>query len=217
MDSKVGGPRGLRGPLILASASPRRREILGALGVPFEVEPSEVDEDLPPGIEPEEASRVLALRKAAEVAARHRGESGWVIGSDTIVAHGEGSQTRMLAKPADAAEARSMLERLSDSRHRVITGVCVVDLGRFDPQDPRAGAQLAHERTWVTMRPITPAEVQAYVASGEWQGKAGGYAIQENADAFVTALEEGGFDNVVGLPLELTVDLLEKAGAFLPA
>ena len=186
--------------------------------MPFDVEPSDVNEDLLPGTEPEAAAEELALRKAAEVAARYAGETGWVIGSDTIVAHGEGAEMRMLAKPADAAEAQSMLERLSGSRHRVITGVCVVDLARFQDGDPTApGTLVAFERTWVTMRPILPEEVQAYVASGEWRGKAGGYAIQENADAFVLSLEEGGFDNVVGLPLDLTVELLEKAGVFLGA
>jgi septum formation protein len=216
MDSSTARPLQLRGKLVLASASPRRREILGSLGIPFEIEPSDVDEDLRAGIEPEAAATELALRKAAEVAARYAGQVGWVIGSDTIVAHGEGSATRMLAKPEDAAEAQSMLERLSDSRHRVITGVCVVDLARFQPAEPDGlGTFLAYERTWVTMRTILPEEVHAYVASGEWRGKAGGYAIQENADAFVLSLEEGGFDNVVGLPLTLTLELLQKAGAFL--
>ena len=97
-----------------------------------------------------------------------------------------------------------MLERLSASRHRVVTGVAVVRA-----RDGRAEA--AFERTWVSMRALTDPEVEDYVASGEWRDKAGGYAIQETADRFVTGLEEGGFDNVVGLPVGLTLELLEPA------
>jgi septum formation protein len=109
----------------------------------------------------------------------------------------------MLGKPADACEAQAMLRSLSNTRHRVITGVCCLDL---------SSARLARgfERTFVSMRTILDAEVTAYVASNEWQDKAGGYAIQENADRFVTGLEEGGFDNVVGLPVALTLRLLEE-------
>jgi septum formation protein len=96
-----------------------------------------------------------------------------------------------------------MLRALSDTRHRVVTGVCVVRC--------RDGARCeAFERTWVVMRSITPAEIEAYVACGEWRDKAGGYAIQEHADAFVVSLEEGGFDNVVGLPVVLTLGLLAR-------
>ena len=97
-----------------------------------------------------------------------------------------------------------MLRSLSGSKHAVVTGVCVVrgaDVEVFE----------GYERTWVLMRDITEDEVEAYVASGEWRDKAGGYAIQENADAFVVGLEGGGFDNVVGLPMGLTRDLLSAA------
>jgi len=89
------------------------------------------------------------------------------------------------------------------SRHQVITGVCAVRL-------PDLAQRCGSERTWVRMRAIGPDEVEDYVASDEWRGKAGGYAIQESADRFVTALEEGGFDNVVGLPVALTLRLLEE-------
>lgn len=167
----------------------------------FEVEASDVDESLAPGVGPERGAEELAERKARAIAARHAGHDVLVVGADTIVAVGAGDGARMLGKPADAADARAMLETLSGSRHRVVTGVCVVRA-----LDGRALVEF--ERTWVSMRAITPAEVDAYVASGEWRGKAGGYAIQENADAFVTRLEEGGFDNVVGLPVELTRRIL---------
>jgi len=194
------------GRLILASASPRRRSLLDAAGLEFEVEPADVDETLTELLEPEVAAVVLARRKAAVVAARHGGEAAWVIGADTVVALGEGADLELLGKPQDPVEARRMLEALSGSRHRVVTGVVVVDCRT-------EGRREAFERTWVGMRPIEEREVEAYVASGEWRDKAGGYAIQENADAFVTRLEEGGFDNVVGLPVERTLALLVEAGA----
>jgi septum formation protein len=114
----------------------------------------------------------------------------------------------LLGKPADEREADAMLASLSGSRHEVLTGVCVVrthDLSQWS----------SFERTIVTMREITAAERAAYVASGEWRDKAGGYAIQESADRFVTGLEGGGFDNVVGLPVALARSLLARAGAAL--
>ena len=190
--------------LILASASPRRRELLERAGVPFEVEPSAVDEDLAGNPDAEPAAEELALRKALEVVSRHAGEEALVLGADTVVALGEGAGVELLGKPEDEVEARRMLEALSGSRHRVVTGVALVDA-----RDP--GRRLVeHERTWVTMRGITPSEIEAYVASGEWRDKAGGYAIQETADAFVVSLEEGGFDNVVGLPVERVRSLLGR-------
>jgi septum formation protein len=98
-----------------------------------------------------------------------------------------------------------MLASLSGTRHAVVTGVAV--------RRARDGAEAsAWERTWVTMRAILPAEVEDYVRSGEWEGKAGGYAIQETADRFVVRLEEGGFDNVVGLPVRLALELLDRLG-----
>jgi septum formation protein len=99
-----------------------------------------------------------------------------------------------------------MLALLSGSRHRVITGVCAVRA-----RDGRV--EVGRERTFVTMRVLSAREIDDYVASGEWRDKAGGYAIQESADRFVTRLEEGGFDNVVGLPVRLALDLLARLGA----
>ena len=194
------------GRIVLASASPRRRELLAATGLLFEVAPADVPEELGPFEDPVAAALELAARKAREVA-RGRTE-GFVVGADTVVAVPSGAGDagwRLLGKPGDEAEARAMLELISGTRHLVATGVCVV-------RCPDLQESSSAERTWVTMRPIEPAEVEAYVASGEWRGKAGGYAIQESADAFVTALEQGGFDNVVGLPVELTLRLLSKAG-----
>lgn len=202
---------------MLASASPRRRDLLAAAGLSFVIAPADIDETVRPGLSPEEAARDLALQKAFAGAARWRGAPALVVGADTIVAVGEGATLEFLAKPTDAADAARMLGRLAGSRHRVVTGVAVVVTGGAGPEDDRrrCGAQpraaTAHERTWVTMRPLSDAEIATYVASGEWEGKAGGYGIQGSADEFVTGLEEGGFDNVVGLPIALTLRLLAEA------
>jgi len=192
--------------LVLASASPRRRELLARAGLRFEIEPAGVDESLWPGAEPLAAARELAERKARAVAVRHRGPV-FVLAADTVVAlEPRAGEYELLGKPGSALEAAGMLGSLSGSRHSVVTGLCVV----------RAADQAAFldaERTWVTMRVLAAHEIEDYVASGEWRDKAGGYAIQESADRFVTALDGGGFDNVVGLPVPRTLALLRAAGA----
>jgi septum formation protein len=201
-------PESNRPRLILASASPRRMDILTAAGLRFEVQPSHVEEDFDPRLPPESAGPELAARKARAIAGRHAGADAFVIAADTLVAldpREPGGPWRYLGKPLDAEEARRFLGALSGTRHRVLTGVAV--------QRCRDGALFVdHAQTWVHMRALTPAEIEAYVESREWCGKAGGYAIQESADAFVTGLE-GDFDTVVGLPLALTLRLLDTAGA----
>lgn len=192
--------------LVLASASPRRRELLAEAGFAFEVVVPAVDEALRDGTSAEEGALVLAERKARAVAPRFAGQDRWIVAADTIVAVDLPDAPRLLGKPENAFQAHQMLRWLSGTRHRVVTGVAVLRT--------RDGAlQSGFERTWVHMRPITPEEAEAYVASGEWRDKAGGYAIQETADRFVTRLEEGGLDNVVGLPVELTRRLLLGLGA----
>ena len=170
--------------IVLASASPRRRELLAALGLPFEVRPSEVDEDTTEA-DPVRVAEGLALRKARAVAEDAR--DALVIGSDTVVV----LDGRMLAKPADAEEARAMLRALRDRPHEVITGVAVILDGR---------SAASHARTAVRMRDYTDAEMEAFIASGGPFDKAGGYAIQDPAFAPVAAFE-GCRCNVVGLPL----------------
>lgn len=194
--------------ILLASASPRRRELLGAAGLEFTVGPVPVDEDLAEFAEPAAAAVELATRKAL-AAARVRGpqDGPWlVIGADTIVALEREGKFELLGKAADEREADTMLASLSGTRHQVLTGVCIVrttDLVRWS----------GFERTFVHMRAISDAERAAYVASGEWRDKAGAYAIQESADRFVTRLEGGGLDNVVGLPVRLCLELLAATGA----
>ena len=201
---------------MLASASPRRRELLALAGLVFDVRPVDLDEDLGAFTDPEGAALGLATRKARAAAERMEAGEGarWIVGADTVVAVPRGERWRLLGKPADQGEARAMLALLSGTRHAVVTGVCVVRL----PADAGAGGAeaAASERTWVRMRAIEPAELEAYARSGAGLGKAGGYAIQEGADAFVSELSGGGQDNVVGLPVPLTLRLLARLGAPLP-
>lgn len=202
--------------LVLASASPRRRDLLAAAGLAFDIEPSRVDEDFAaPPESPRQAALQLAVRKASSVAARHAGEDVLVLGADTIVAVGGDREFELLGKPLDADDERRMLRLLSGTRHQVVTGVCVVACAAASGGAPPV-AHADAETTFVTMRELSRADIEGYVASGEWTDKAGGYAIQEGAEGFVVKLEGGGFDNVVGLPVRLALELLARARAESP-
>lgn len=198
----MSGDRGAR--VVLASASPRRRELLRAAGLEFELDPVDVDEDLRAFAAPDDAALELARRKARACLARRGDAQGFlVLAADTVVALPQGQRWRLLGKPADELEAAHMLGALSGTCHAVVTGVCALR--------GRDGAQACESATtWVRMRVIEPGERADYVASGEWRDKAGGYAIQESADRFVVELTGAGFDNVVGLPVELALALLER-------
>jgi septum formation protein len=179
---------------VLASASPQRRAILEQLGVAFEVEPAGVEE-VEQG-DPEAVALANATAKARVVAAAR--PDSLVLGADTVVALGD----RILPKPADAGQAREWLAALSGRTHRVIGGLCVV-----------AGEERAVTAvTEVEFRSLADAEVEWYVASGEWRERAGGYAIQGRGAALVRSIR-GDYLNVVGLPvaalLELVSDVLE--------
>jgi septum formation protein len=174
------------GRVILASASPRRRELLRFICPDFDVLPSGVDETLEEPPSPEAAAR-LALRKARAVAAR-TGE-GIVLAADTLVVVGGAS----LGKPLDQEDARAMLRRLSGCPHHVITGVAVIEART---RGERSAAVVSH----VFMRELGPSEIDAYVATGEPDDKAGAYAIQGHGGRLVAALL-GSYTNVVGLPL----------------
>ncbi|MCK6480924.1 MAG: Maf family protein [Planctomycetes bacterium] len=200
----TGGSRGRGGVLrlVLASASPRRRALLEAAGLRFEVLPAGVPEEAPPGVDPAALARDLAARKArAAAAALPPGARALVLGADTVVALDGG---RILDKPADREEAASHLRSLSGTTHSVITGVCL-------REEPGGGEEVFHAETRVTMRPLSAEEVAAYAGSGEGLGKAGGYALQENGDRFVTRLE-GSRSNVVGLPVEEVLLRLRARG-----
>lgn len=168
------------------------------MGVEFEIVPPRVEERLDAALSPASNAEKLAYEKAAEVSRRLPGRR--VLGADTVVV----VRGKILGKPDGREQARQMLGMLSESRHRVITGICLME------SDGRR--RLAHDVTWVTMRKIEEAEIAAYVDSREWEGKAGAYAIQETADRFVSRLE-GSFDNVVGLPTELLGKMLADSPA----
>jgi septum formation protein len=187
--------------LILASASPRRRDLLGEAGYHFEIVPAVADEPDVTGqkISPEQAAQALAYIKAKDVADRME-EPAVVLGADTLVA----CDGDILGKPVDAAHAREMLYRLSRTHHRVITGVVLIDT--------MIGKELSEFAvSWITMRPMTEKEIDDYIDSGEWEGKAGGYAVQETADRYIVKID-GSFSNVVGLPMELVSEMLSAFG-----
>ncbi len=182
--------------LILGSGSPRRRELLAQIGVEADdIRPPDINEDPRPG----ELPRPYCVRLAREKAlAIHASDDEIVLSADTTVALGR----RILGKPADAAEAAQFLYALSGRRHRVVTAVAV-----------RRGDKLWERDvvTQVKMKSLSDAEVNAYLASDDWRGKAGGYAIQGPAGAFVPWIS-GSFSAVVGLPLAETANLLVAAG-----
>jgi septum formation protein len=183
--------------LLLASASPRRAEILRAVGWPFETLAADIDETFAPGEAPERAVERLALEKA--LAALGRKPSPLVLGADTTVV----VDPEVLAKPGDDAEARRMLRLLAGRWHDVVTGVALVREG---------GRRLvAHERTRVRFGPLTDAEIEWYVASGEPRDKAGAYAVQGRAALFIEEIE-GDYWNVVGLPIRLVYKLAADIG-----
>jgi septum formation protein len=183
-------------PLVLASASPRRAEILGAVGWPFEVSAASVDETLQDGEEAESYVRRLAREKAGAVARTRL--FGLVLGADTVVV----AEGRVLGKPRDEDDARRMLRLLADGWHEVLTGVALLraETGR---------AVVGCERTRVRFGALSDEEINAYVATGEPADKAGAYAVQGRAALFVEAIE-GDYWNVVGLPVRLVYKLAQE-------
>lgn len=193
----MGGAR-----LILASASPRRRELLALCGVAFDVEAADLDEAVSPGESADAYVERLARAKAAAVAQRH--PEAWVLAADTSVVVDD----EILGKPgASASAGAAMLERLSGRAHRVLSGVAVTAPGRETTSTV--------VETRVHLRALTAAEVAWYVGTGEGRDKAGGYGLQGRAGAFITAIE-GSHSNVIGLPLSQVTTLLERAGFALP-
>ena len=188
--------------LVLASSSPRRLDLLAQIALrPDAVDPAEIDETPRPRETPAAHALRLAADKARVVAARHPG--AFVLGADTVVACGR----RILPKALDAATARDCLRLLSGRRHRVHGGIALVT--------PAGRLVSRRVETIVTFKRLTSDEIEGYLAGGEWEGKAGGYAIQGLAARFVRHLG-GSYSNVVGLPLFETVALLAGQG-FLPA
>jgi len=184
--------------IILASSSPRRKELLEQVGLQFEVEPSRLEEHRGPTSAPHELARAISLEKARAVARKHR--DAIVIAADTFVV----SQGRVLGKPHTNNEARRMLNALNGCGHSVITA--------FTVMDAETGKTLTRSvTTKIQMKYLSPAEIECYVRSGEPLGKAGGYAIQGLGAVLIERIE-GEYFNVVGLPLNALAQALKEFG-----
>jgi len=184
-------------PLVLASSSPRRAEILTSLGIPFVVDPADVPEEIRPGESARDAVSRLAADKAAHVAARH--PDSWVLAADTLVLVGK----TILGKPRDDLDARRMLGLLAGREHRVVTAVRV-----------KRGADTGRERietSEVRIAPMSPEEILWYVATGEPGDKAGAYAVQGLGSRFIESVS-GSYSNVMGLPARSVYLLLKESG-----
>jgi septum formation protein len=182
--------------IVLASTSPRRAEILAALGIPFVVDAASIDERLRDGESAQSAAARLAEEKASQVAQRH--PDGWVLGADTLVV----LDGATLGKPHDGEDARRMLRLLSGREHQVVTGVAL----RREERPPRR----ILEESRVRIAPLSPAEIEWYVATGEPLDKAGAYAVQGLGSRFIEAVQ-GSYTNVMGLPARGVYRLMREA------
>lgn len=187
--------------LVLASASPRRKELLASLGIGFQVVPSQAAEALLPNESPRQHVMRLSREKALEVARRKEVTGRWFLGSDTVVLRDE----TILGKPADATEAAAMLRSLSGRSHQVLSGYAIYDRLKDKMESDAVTTQ-------VRFKELTDQEIAGYIATGEPFGKAGSYAIQ-GIGAFMVPAIEGSYSNVVGLPLCEVVAALERLGA----
>jgi septum formation protein len=184
---------------VLASASPRRRELLEMLGLKFEIDPSRMLEpELRPGERPSPYAVRVARAKAREVAKRHA--SGLIVGADTIVM----ARGAILGKPSSREEARSMLGHLSGRWHEVFTGLCLIDVAR-------GRSASACSRSRVHMRRLMRSEIDWYLSTGEFHDKAGAYAIQGFASIFIDRIE-GCYFNIVGFPVYTFATLARRLG-----
>jgi len=185
----------LREKLILASRSPRRAEILSAVGWTFEAMPADIDENILSGEDAVTYVQRLARAKAETVAARVG--SGFVLGADTTVV----VDAEILGQPRDDDDARRMLELLSGRWHEVVTGVALARMG--------SDVRVSYQTTRVRFAELSREEIDWYVASGEPQGKAGAYGIQGKAALFISEIQ-GDYFNVVGLPVRLVFEMFDK-------
>ena len=188
--------------VILASTSPRRRELLALLGIAFEIIPPVAEEIPSPGLSPREQAKQFALDKALSIARRHPDDL--VLGSDTVIE----IDGTLVGKPQDLDDAESMLRQLRGRSHQVHTGIALIYEAAY--------VTIVHvETALVRMTPFTDQELRRYLETGESLGKAGAYSIQGEAARFIEKIE-GDYPTIVGLPLRQTADLLEQQGVVLP-
>jgi len=193
--------------LVLASASPRRQELLRNAGIAFTVQAADIDEIPLAGESPRDCAERLAREKALAVFQKRRQD--YVLGADTIVVVGD----VILGKPCDAEDAARMLRLLSGRTHEVVTGVCIVaPVAGCQPAANNGNAVTSSETTLVTMCEISDEEISDYIATGEPMDKAGAYAIQGIASRWIPRIE-GDYSNVVGLPVARVYGMLRKFGA----
>jgi len=192
-----------KSPLVLASASPRRSELLRNAGIAFTVQPAHINERMLAGEAPEEYAKRLAREKARAVSMQRPGET--VLGADTIVV----VDSEVLEKPRDQADAARMLRLLSGRSHRVITGVCLIKAVSSSEFQASSIEDVRAETTEVWMRNLSEEEIKEYVASGEPMDKAGAYAIQGITSRWIWKIV-GCYFNVVGLPVPLVYQMLQE-------
>jgi septum formation protein len=192
--------------LTLASTSPRRRELLEQLGLPFEVAEPTPDDDPADHRPAAEFARDLAARKAASVADAPAYAHRWVLGADTVVF----DDAEILLKPADRREARRMLARLAGRTHRVVTALAL-----FAPAPAPREPLVATDVTAVTFAPLSEAEIEWYLETNEWRGVAGAYRIQGRGAVLIERIE-GSYSGVMGLPIRLLYSMLRDTGFRFP-
>jgi len=192
-------PIGTENPLILASVSPRRRDLLNQIGIPFQSVESKMDEAVQRNMKPTDFACLMATRKAESVKKVHR--KRWILAADTLVVVNK----RIFGKPRDARDCRTMLSELSGKRHQVITGFCILEPGGNK-------SHLEAVATRVDVKELSELEIEAYIETGEPFGKAGAYAIQ-GIGAFMVEAIKGSYTNIVGLPVCEVVRALLACGA----
>ncbi len=187
--------------LILASSSPRRQEILKKLGIPFVVNPADIDETIPQDVDPKDAPEYLACKKVEAIAQRistKQDDIGWILAADTAILF----DGKLYGKPASKAEATEMIRSFQGHEHEVITGVALYNDNLHDITTRRNVSRL-------TFAPMSEEEIEWYINTGEWHGAAGGYRIQGMASCFIKKTE-GSESSIMGLPIFELYDMLKE-------
>ena len=187
-------------PIILASSSPRRQQILKSLGIPYIVHPADIDETVPKGMKVDDAPEYIAARKVDAVVRKLSTEQeiGWVLAADTVVVY----KNRIYGKPKDMDEAREFLKTLSGNTHKVITGVAL-----YNGAVPYMSTRTSINK--VTFAEMSDEDIEWYLSTSEWHGAAGGYRIQENGSCFIKKIE-GTESSIMGLPIFELCDILRE-------